>query len=601
MGDDTFLLQNIIIDTYSLESPLEIESGLLLLNKTTREVSLQLRVNVIKITNSEISSVTLNVECRDDAGDLIPEINPFKYTYRDIFLLNSKSFGAINPIVLDTRVRRVKVSIYRVVFMDCTVWSPIEEGFKSPEQILVNSLSADLLEQLYRDILSLPQMNIERVVFVPQQLDEYWLCTCGRPNKKDAEECCRCGFSKTLVFNVFNLEHIQQKLENYKENIRLEAERVQSLKERARLREEEVNHQQEEERVRKLEQERVHSKKRNTFLILAGSIGLLIVLFYLVALPAINYAQASKFLANKEYNYAIYMFHALGNYKDSNELLNEANYQKATNLLAAKEYDEARKVFSYNTNYKYSGDMINEANYQKANDLLLNKQYDESITIFKSLEGYKNSIELVKEAKYLKAVDLFASSKYYESIELFTDLQGYKDSGNRLIEAQYLLALQYIGEYKFDEAIIIFENLGEYKDSRNLLEQANKGLEDEEKYQDGVDKFNNGAFIESKHIFELISYYKDSNTYVGKLRSLVGIQGTWQSTIDTSKFVFNGWHCILYYGLYDSEPTADIQIDTVTNTGINYFPFFEDSYVYIEYRLGSNEFIFVNIRYRKID
>jgi len=503
MDNNFFLLQELVFDTYALNSPVEIEDGVLLLNKTTREVLLKMSLNILEKNNSEISSVTLNIECRDDAGDLISEINPFKYTYRDIFLLKSKSFGDINPIVLDPRVRRVKASIYRVVYMESRVWSPIEEGFKPPEKILINSLSPDLIEQLQRDILSLPQKNKERIVFIPHQSDEYWLCTCGRPNNNDAGECCRCGFSKTFVFTTLKPEIIEQNLENYRENIRLNAERVKFENEQARLREEEDIRQKEEERVRKLEEGHVRSKKRNRLLILIGSIGLLIALFVLVMLPAINYAQASKFLANKEYNNAIFMFHALGDYRNSQEMVKEANYLKALDLLTSKQYDESITIFTSLADYKNSAELTREANYQKANDLLSNKQYDEAITIFTAISDYKNSKELANESNYQKANDLLSNKQYDEAITIFTAISDYKNSKELANESNYQKANNLLSNKQYDVAIAVFSNIQDYKDSRDLLDEA--------RYQAATDLLNNQD-------------YKSAITYLNLIHNKDGYQ-----------------------------------------------------------------------------
>jgi hypothetical protein len=57
-NDNNFELQEIIVENFHLDAPVEIENGILYLNKSTREVSLMLKLNLLSAEISEISSVT---------------------------------------------------------------------------------------------------------------------------------------------------------------------------------------------------------------------------------------------------------------------------------------------------------------------------------------------------------------------------------------------------------------------------------------------------------------------------------------------------------------------------------------------------------------
>lgn len=202
MDDKFYELQDIAIDIFELDSPIEIEKGVLLLDKTSKNVLLQLKLNVLGIETSRVSSVSVDTVCMDDASEIIAGISPYTFTYRDIFLNKSKTFGDDNPIVLDPRVRRVQVGIHRVVFTDSTTWSPTGKGFISPKQELIISLKPELIEQFQRDIRTLLPAVKERYRFIPKQLKDCWLCTCGRPNVSNADSCLRCCLSKENVFNA---------------------------------------------------------------------------------------------------------------------------------------------------------------------------------------------------------------------------------------------------------------------------------------------------------------------------------------------------------------------------------------------------------------
>ena len=122
MDDKYYKLQDIVIDTFDLDAPIEIEEGVLLLDKTSKNVFLKLKLNVLDVDISRVSSVSLRIDCLDDAMEIITEISPYIFTYRDIFLIDSKTFGEDNPILLDDRVRRINVGISKVVFTDTSTW-----------------------------------------------------------------------------------------------------------------------------------------------------------------------------------------------------------------------------------------------------------------------------------------------------------------------------------------------------------------------------------------------------------------------------------------------------------------------------------------------
>ncbi len=227
-------LQELLFDYYILDCPIEIEKGVLLLDIQTKKVLLQLWCNILNNDNAKISSVTVGIKCFDDAGDEIPNIRPYEETFRDVFLFGTKSFGESSPFVLDPRVRKVMVGITKVTYTDSNVWCYSGGLIKPPKQIPLNTLKSELFEQLERDILALSIEKRERIRYIPQQLEQYWLCTCGRPNKNDAAECSRCGTEKKWIFVNIDEEHIQHNLNSYNE------ETLQREKERARLEEEQL-------------------------------------------------------------------------------------------------------------------------------------------------------------------------------------------------------------------------------------------------------------------------------------------------------------------------------------------------------------------------
>lgn len=187
-------------------------------------------------------------------------------------------------------------------------------------------------------------------------------------------------------------------------------------------------------------------------LIITGVVAILAVLFFVLAMPEINYQRANTLLNEDKYDAARLAFIDLGNYRDSEDMVDECTYQKAYSLLEQKSYDSAIKLFKELGNYRDSKDMLDECTYQKACSLIseisidnyysANNTAKEAIDLFEGLNGYKNSDDKINEVKY-KVVSYhyfytYEGEIYYRNNDttIFDYLrelksQNYKDSANR--------------------------------------------------------------------------------------------------------------------------------------------------------------------------
>jgi len=428
MTENRYLrIQELIFDSFLFNSPVEIEKGALLLDNKTKSIILQLRLNILGKDFPEISSVSIKIIGLDDAGEEIQGFNPFNYTYRDVYLLSSRTFGDRIPIILDSKVRQVKVELEKVIFKDGYVWMKSGQEFTPPEQQAIKMLNPDILEQLNRDTLDMSAESKEQIKYLPQQLDNYWLCTCGRPNLNSVEQCNRCEKDKKWVFETVSEAGIKKNLENHLENAR-------RLEEEKRIRDD------------------LHKKRTKKVTFISIGLGLLLFLFFYVLLPFVKYSQASNYLSKNDYDKAILLYEELGDYQNSLQMVSEAKYQKANDLLSRKQFDNSIKLFKILNDYKNSNEMIYEATFQKATDLLLKEEYDEAKKLFIGLANYKNSIEMVNETDYLKANELVINKNYDQAINLFTDIGDYKNSNELRMEAIYQKANELFDENQFELA-----------------------------------------------------------------------------------------------------------------------------------------------------
>lgn len=158
------------------------------------------------------------------------------------------------------------------------------------------------------------------------------------------------------------------------------------------------------------------SKKLKIALLITGIIAIVAVLSFVFAIPEINYQRANTLLNEDKYDAARLAFTNLGNYRDSEDMVDECTYQKACSIMSIIDKDLL---------YVFAKDRAQDA-----------------IDLFESLNGYKNSDENIIEVKYRYALYnhyiVFDDGEIYyrnDDTTLFDYLKelksiDYKDSAN---------------------------------------------------------------------------------------------------------------------------------------------------------------------------
>ncbi len=488
-------LQELVIDTFNLDAPVEIEKGALLLESASKTVLLQLRLNVLDNVN-EISSISVNVYGFTDSGEEVEGFSSFVYNYSDVYLQGSKTFGDKTPIILDSKIRRVTAAIEKVVYRNGDVWRNTGADIQKAAQKSIKSIDTVLLPQYEREISNLPEADKQKFLYIPQQFDDYWLCTCGTGNKNTYSTCRRCGLKSQMVFAVTNTDHLQKNLDKYIEDTRI-AEELRIDKVRIA-----------EERRLKAEAERKIIAAKRGRQLKAIMIPLLVAcsllaLFFFVIQPAIKYSKATDLLENKYFDSAISAFTALGDYKDSADMVKESTYQKGIDLLANKRFDDSIAIFAPLEDYRDSPTMINEGYYQKATELLENGEYDDAFILFSSLEGYRDSSLMAQEATYQKANELLENENFEEARKIFSSIPTYKDSSTLSLEANFQIATGLLAQEEFESARTLFVELGDYGSSSEMLKEID--------YQLAKKLILENRFEEAVSALQKINDYKDAN------------------------------------------------------------------------------------------
>lgn len=325
--------------------------------------------------------------------------------------------------------------------------------------------------------------------------------------------------------------------------------------------------------------EKSNKKKNKTISLIVLSVIILAVGFFL-GKYIIPYNQAKNYLSSGQYQLAIDEFNSLGSYRDSDNLFLESKYKLAIEKLNSQDFTKSIELFNSLNNYKEAKKYLTEAKYLQGLQLVAEKKYEDAISLFGELDNYKDSIQQASDTNYLLAKQYFIEGKFIEAEKIFEELGNYKDSLQQLSETRFSFAKSKFKAGLFNDAIVLLEKIVDYKDSNDLLQQS--------KYSLAVEEYKNGDFESSKSGFVEIPDYKDSITYIGKLETLIGIQGTWEDEYGFTQLVLSKWK---YYSVYfpNAPNTRVFEFDLPSNSVLDgTISFIDSSNATIKYTLNRN-------------
>jgi len=431
-------------------APVEIIQGAIHLDQIDRRVVLQLKL--CNISNQDLFSVHIQVKCYDETGEALTEDNIVHFAYQDLHMAPRDTFGDQTPIYLpDVRVRKVDVSINNVMFSsgDTTVVNEASAQ-RYPALTPIEGLGSELVQELRR---IWPGSSSVRMETIPQLLsDSIWACTCGRPNEIQVSHCVRCGRSRDWQLEKVNVEFLQQSLREHTHKLE-EQDKLRALEESKRIR---------------------SKKKRRRKVIWFASSGMIFIALsitgYKYAEPSIQYASANQMLKSGEYDEAKLIFTALGEYKDSELLIQEADYLKALDIREKGDISQSVMILKKIEHYRDSSDQLLKSRYLLALDLMKQGKYQDAGLLFIKLDNYQDSKEQLSESYYQFAQAAIESSDYQSALKTLEKIPEYKDSKVQMNECRYQIALslysnENISRDELKQAQKLFKELGDYKDS----------------------------------------------------------------------------------------------------------------------------------------
>ena len=486
---------------YAEGTPVVLSASALLADNKNKSLILQLKFR--NIEDRIISSLKVAVDGSDAFNtDLFKD---FEYQYLDMNAGRGDEFGSKNPVVLpekDTRNYRIK--IMSVGFADGEVMNLNADFVKLPETEEITSVLSQKGVERYRTFYGADKKVIPLQFkdiwmcgcgTINKNTGDV-CCSCGKsfaelkegldetlltyktaaelakreserayrdaaellkeiPEYRNASELCEEYLNKAevmrkdTVYQTADSFSSQDTIDGYRAaNTEFEsikdwkdsAERIEKNNQRiAEIQAEE----EEKERLRKKA-----AKKRTITIVSILAVAALITLYFTYIKPETErsnaYNAASQLLEDGQYDEAAEAYTALGDYKDSKEMVLESHYRKAQSHYDNKEYEKAIAIWSEMPDYSDSKEKIelaqndwNEEKYQKALAHIENGEYYDATKFLSQLGSYKDSAELLKSATYSLALSQLEQGEYRGAIKNLEKVKGYEDADEKILEAKY--------------------------------------------------------------------------------------------------------------------------------------------------------------------
>ena len=490
---------------YVDNAPVIIEKGSLLLDSQTHTVLAQIKFH--SLSEKIIKALKIRIKTYYTSGEVCPE--SVVYEYLDMKIQYGGQFGSNKAILLkDLSIRSFSIDSYSVVYEDKTV-EEVKGAFKPlpvSKELQEEWINLELQKQYRIE-------TTEEAKYIPIHYQNLWRCTCGEWNLRDT--CSVCQSEKEKIFGKLNVQNLTEAMDD---RLKKEAEEREEERKRA---EAEAKRQEE---IR--QKEEIRRKKQNKTIRRIAIPVILVSIFAFgiypdIIKPNMEYKHAKELMSEEKYDESIDAFEALGEYKDSSDMIIEAQCLKAKDLMDKKEYDAAKEI------YEDLGkeDAVKEVTYQEIKDLISDEKYAEAIDELISFE-YKDSEELLREAKYGRGVELMNQEDYDMAIAYLKNAKDYKDAKSKIGECDYFIALKHMENGDYNSAIIQFENAKKYVDGEIVKKSEQKIKECKEKINESNYEQANRFIDENKYedaikMLEKCDDYKDSRQKIEECEDAV--------------------------------------------------------------------------------
>ena len=369
---------------YAEGAPVVIAAGALLKDNQTGRVVAQRKLR--NISPKTIKAATVCLFPANIVGN--PLGDAVHYEYLDLSSNRDADFGSKSAIPMpDKTTRSFGIRVAEVIFADNSAWSDsnvVWEPLKKPEA-LGPRLDSKMVKQFQMEYGSKAKN------FLLEQKD-LWHCVCGAVNRQGETVCHSCQKS---IYDLKNLD-----LDALEERTvqRVAKEREQAEKEAAEAKNKEAE---------------VRKKIGKIAAVIVPALAIIIVASVIISgmvKRANAYKDALSLMNNQQYEEAITVFTALGDYKDSAELIRMIE----TTILEEKRAKA----------------------YVDAIALLEDGKYGEAHAAFEALGDYKDSQERMKESLYHQGLEYLEQGNHMAAYDSFCAAGDYGDAKKKLEQFQ---------------------------------------------------------------------------------------------------------------------------------------------------------------------
>lgn len=472
-------------DLYTDGSPVIICAGALLNDTVTGSMIAQIKYQ--NITEKKIVAAKVYLCAYDAMRAALDE--RIEYSYHNLDVSSGAYWGGDKAIILPDRASNsFEIIGFSVAFDDGTCWKS-----ECVDTFISIPASPLLVDELH-DMALVEQYCIEttpKAKFVPMEYGSLWRCACGCINQ--GAVCTGCNTDKIVAFEKLNIPLLSEKMAG-----RLEIEARQKAEKQAKER----------------------KWMKNTAIILTIVAVMAVVGsvygFWIrpnIIVPAKKYKEALTLYQNGEYKQAESRFAELGNYRDSEQYLQDIPYRIAEDLLEKGKYEAARNAFLELGDYRDSADRAKETAYLYAQTLQADGDYITARKWFEDAEPYNDSIACVECLNGLifeKGVKLFEQGSYTDALHYLKEAPATDETKELIDQAE--TAVEYL------DIVDLFDNAGE---TVNTSEKYDELIEAIHRYQEISEKGKEitGKVLsdDASHMIETYYLYSDyRDAYIGE-------------------------------------------------------------------------------------
>ena len=175
---------------------------------------------------------------------------------------------------------------------------------------------------------------------------------------------------------------------------------------------------------------------------------------------------------NKDWDTAVIMFEAAGEYKDVKEQILITRYAEGEAKRAAQDWDGAAKAFEQAGTYSDAATQILATRYAEGEAKRVAKDWDGAAKAFVQARTYSDAATQILATRYAEGEAKRAAKDWDGAAKAFGQAGNYKDTTEQIMATRYAEGETKFAAQDWDGAVKAFEQAGDYKDAKAKTVEA---------------------------------------------------------------------------------------------------------------------------------